>query len=166
MATLKHVRAVVFGMSAHTVCLGAGSDPSLQQAGYLYLTWCHNQPISLFKEDNLLQSLRSRDHELRLAIQAISLRFPIGSLTSRKREKLNTMAKTSRRLVMERIVDSQVDLSTLQTLCLLSLIDFTGKSYSHTDTTGSSRFIAQPADQATGVTVQMGRRYRLSSMLT
>ncbi|KAH7140171.1 hypothetical protein B0J13DRAFT_446269 [Dactylonectria estremocensis] len=93
--------------------------------GQLYLTWCHNQPISLFRPDTFLETLATRDHELLLALQALSLRFPPGTLSIQKQEKLDAMAKDSRRLAMNKVIDGQVELSTLQTLCLLSIIDFT-----------------------------------------
>ncbi|KAH7126053.1 hypothetical protein EDB81DRAFT_203261 [Dactylonectria macrodidyma] len=99
-------------------------DQTLVETGQLYLTWCHNQPIALFREERFLESLKDRDREVLLAIKALSLRFPPGTLTPQKRERLQAMAKSSRRLVMDRIADGQVRLSTLQTLCLLSQLDF------------------------------------------
>ncbi|KAH8686431.1 putative Zn(II)2Cys6 transcription factor [Ilyonectria robusta] len=102
----------------------AVTDQTLVETGQLYLTWCHNQPIALFREENFLDSLKSRDREVLLAVKSLSLRFPPGTLTPQKRERLQVMAKASRRLVMDRIADGHVRLSTLQTLCLLSQLDF------------------------------------------
>lgn len=104
----------------------AVTDQTLVETGQLYLTWCHNQPIALFREENFLDSLKSRDREVLLAVKSLSLRFPPGTLTPQKRERLQVMAKASRRLVMDRIADGHVRLSTLQTLCLLSQLDFVG----------------------------------------
>ncbi|KPM36566.1 hypothetical protein AK830_g9984 [Neonectria ditissima] len=100
------------------------SDQTLLEAGQLYLTWCHNQPIALFKEEGFSNTLKDRDGEVVLAIKALSLRFPPGSMSSQAKYGLEEMAKTSRRLVLDRIADGHVRLSTLQTLCLLSQIDF------------------------------------------
>lgn len=94
--------------------------------GLSYLTWCHNQPLFMFNQDTFQESLRTRDRELLLALQALTLRFPPGSMNPRKQEKLNSMATEARHVVMNRIADGQVRLSTLQTLCVLSVVDFTG----------------------------------------
>ncbi|KAK7402680.1 hypothetical protein QQX98_011543 [Neonectria punicea] len=99
-------------------------DQALLEAGQLYLTWCHNQPIALFKEEDFASTLNDRDREVVLAIKSLSLRFPPGTLSTQKKEQLNVMAKAARRLVMDRVADGHVRLSTLQTLCLLSQIDF------------------------------------------
>lgn len=37
---------------------------------------------------------------------------------------LNNKAKEARRLVMERVTEGRVELSTLQSLCLLSMFEF------------------------------------------
>ncbi|KAH8647737.1 hypothetical protein BX600DRAFT_484365 [Xylariales sp. PMI_506] len=100
----------------------------LLEAGRLYLIWCHRQPLTLFQRESFLQSLRFRDRELILAIQALSLRFAPGQLGYQS-SKLRSMAKASRDLVMGRLTEGQIELSTLQTLCLLAFLDFTdGKS--------------------------------------
>ncbi|KAJ9144151.1 Zn(II)2Cys6 transcription factor [Pleurostoma richardsiae] len=39
-------------------------------------------------------------------------------------EEISAMARASRRMVMARITEGQIGLSTLQTLCLLSIVDF------------------------------------------
>ena len=101
-------------------------EAEIKQAGRLYLTWCQNQPVSLFDDDTFLATLGSRDPELLLALQALCLRFPPGSLTSTRRRKLGAMSRRSRALAMGRVEGGQVDLSTLQTLCLLSMVDLSG----------------------------------------
>ncbi|KAM3508152.1 hypothetical protein MY10362_001357 [Beauveria mimosiformis] len=92
--------------------------------GRLYLAWCHGQPIALFKPETFLDSLTFRDLELTLALQAQSLRYPPSSLTPQKRKKLDSMERESRSAVMNRIASSAVELSTLQTLCILSMVEF------------------------------------------
>ncbi|OAA44140.1 hypothetical protein NOR_03868 [Metarhizium rileyi] len=95
--------------------------------GRLYLTWCHGQPIKLFSPDTFLESLTFRDLELILALQTLSLRYPPCALTPQKREKLDSMEKEARSAVMSRIANSETELSTLQTLCILSMVEFAGK---------------------------------------
>lgn len=95
--------------------------------GRLYLAWCHGQPIALFDPETFLDSLTFRDLELILALQALSLRYPPSTLTPQKREKLDSMERESRSAVMNRIASSAVELSTLQTLCVLSMVEFAGK---------------------------------------
>lgn len=95
--------------------------------GRLYLTWCHGQPICLFNTDTFLESLTFRDLELILALQTLSLRYPPSTLTPQKREKLDSMEKEARTAVMNRIASSEAELSTLQTLCILSMVEFAGK---------------------------------------
>lgn len=90
------------------------------------MIWCHRQPLQLFEEDNFLDSLDTRDHELVLALQSLCLRFAVGTNQNENAEKARSMADMSYRLVMERIAQGEVQLSTLQTLCVLSMVDFTG----------------------------------------
>lgn len=47
-------------------------------------------------------------------------------MTSRKQIRLDTMARESRRRVMSRLGDGDVEISDIQTLCLLSIIGFNG----------------------------------------
>ncbi|KFG82510.1 hypothetical protein MANI_110791 [Metarhizium anisopliae] len=96
----------------------------LLSMGRLYMTWCHGQPISLFNPDTFLESLTFRDLELILALQTLSLRYPPGTLTPQKRDKLDSMEKEARSAVMSRIASSEAELSTLQTLCILSMVEF------------------------------------------
>lgn len=110
--------------NAHELLL---DDAGLRSAGYAYLTWCHAQPVILFQEDVFLDSLGSRDRALLLVVQALGLRFPPRTLTPRKRQRLSDMAQASRRLAMEAVVNSEVELSTVQTLCLVSMIEFAGR---------------------------------------
>jgi hypothetical protein len=99
---------------------------NLEDLGHLYLTWCHNQPLALFDKDTFVQSLPKRNRELILVLQALAFRFPPGSITPQYYGHLSSMVETARQIVMNRILDRRVDLPTLQTLCLLSVIDFAG----------------------------------------
>ncbi|KAE8349668.1 hypothetical protein BDV28DRAFT_140745 [Aspergillus coremiiformis] len=95
--------------------------------GELYLLYCDSQPLPLFHRATFLSSLRNRDPELIYAILALGVRFAEGQ----SRDASDLMARISgytevaRSLVMKRISEGPVELSTLQCLCLLSLVDFT-----------------------------------------
>lgn len=95
--------------------------------GRLYLSWCHGQPIVLFNPETFLASLEFRDRELLLAIQSFEFRYPPGRLTPQQRLEIAVTEREAKKLVMDRIADSEIQLSTLQTLCLLSLSEFAGK---------------------------------------
>ncbi|KAM3453312.1 hypothetical protein MY3296_003903 [Beauveria thailandica] len=113
--------AVVNNPSSSDLLMPKENMPTM---GRLYLAWCHGQPIALFRPETFLDSLAFRDLELTLALQALSLRYPPSSLTAQKREKLDSMERESRSAVMNRIASSAVELSTLQTLCILSMVEF------------------------------------------
>ncbi|KAG5655527.1 hypothetical protein KAF25_003864 [Fusarium avenaceum] len=91
----------------------------------LYLTWLHRQPLVMFDAETFAESLPSRDPELVLVLQALCFRFPPQSLNTESRQQLIAMARKSRHLVMEKVFASKVDCSVLQTLCLLSLFEYT-----------------------------------------
>lgn len=92
----------------------------------LYQKWCHNQPLYLFQQRDFLQTFPSRDKELRLAVQVLGSRF-LDSTSSDIQNKILEMMQTCRCLVTGRVSAGKVRLSTLQTLCLLSQISFSGK---------------------------------------
>ena len=103
--------------------------------GRLYLTWCHWQPIALFNSETFLESLTFRDLELILALQSMSLRYPPSTLTPQTRERLSSMAREARRAVMYRIASAEAELSTLQTLCILSMVEFAGNIFQRASVT-------------------------------
>ncbi|KAF7122712.1 hypothetical protein CNMCM5793_000822 [Aspergillus hiratsukae] len=93
----------------------------------LYLLYCESQPLPLFHRNSFISSLSTRDPEILYAILALSLRF-----SDEDCQGLNDLAtlvsgytEVARGLVMRRVSEGPVELSTLQCLCLLSLIDFT-----------------------------------------
>ncbi|CEJ93545.1 hypothetical protein VHEMI09124 [[Torrubiella] hemipterigena] len=92
--------------------------------GRLYMSWCHAQPIMLFNPESFLASLEFRDRELLLAIQSFGYRYPPGILSPQQRDQIALTEREAKNLVMDRIADSEIQLSTLQTLCLLSLSEF------------------------------------------
>ncbi|KAL3459429.1 hypothetical protein BJX64DRAFT_301280 [Aspergillus heterothallicus] len=105
-------------------------QPNLQQndlstVAHLFLNCCNYQPLPLFYPDGFVESLEGRDPELILAIHAVSLRFGRSPDGSDLRPYIGDCARRARALVMERVGRGPVELSTLQTLCLLAMFDFT-----------------------------------------
>ncbi|KAG8354266.1 hypothetical protein FVEN_g7731 [Fusarium venenatum] len=108
--------------------LSISEDQELLRVGELYQAWCHNQPMYLFRQDNFLDTLKHRDKELQLAVKILTYRFRPGQIILDKQEALNGLSASCRKLVTERISKGKIRLSTLQTLCLLSMISFSGAS--------------------------------------
>ncbi|KAJ5832943.1 hypothetical protein N7474_001254 [Penicillium riverlandense] len=82
----------------------------------LYLLYCDSQPLPLFHRGNFLASLQTREVEIIYTVLALSLRF---SDRSRQRtDDLNNLvngyAEVARGLVMKRVSEGPVELSTLQ----------------------------------------------------
>ena len=100
----------------------------------LYLLYCDCQPLPLFDRGSFLGSLESRDPEVLLSILALASRFSTEeNVRSNISEVVKGYVEAARALVIQRLPDGPIELSTLQSLCLLSLVDFTGKSNSTVD---------------------------------
>ncbi|CAI7620075.1 unnamed protein product [Penicillium glandicola] len=92
----------------------------------LYMLYCDSQPLPLFYRDSFLSSLQTREAELLFAILALAFRFSYAHRNSADSTSLiNSYAEVARGLVMKRVSEGPVELSTLQCLCILSLVDFT-----------------------------------------
>ncbi|KAF6820636.1 hypothetical protein CMUS01_11525 [Colletotrichum musicola] len=102
--------------------ISIAAEAQLIEMGRLYITWCHGQPITLFAEETFLSSLAARDPELILSLESMVLRFPPVSMSTE--QPLDAKAKAARQLVMDRVAEGRVELSTLQSLCLLSMVEF------------------------------------------
>ena len=104
------------------------NQSSILRAAELYLNFCNYQPLPLFDAQDFVETIATRDPELILAIQAISLRFEreveIGEA------RILQYAKDARSLVMDRINNGDLELSALQTLCLLAMFEFSGEESS------------------------------------
>jgi len=73
-----------------------------------------------------MEMLPYRDPELLLALLSLGSRFANTRLDAEIRfEQAQGYAEKARLMAMHRVVKGEVELSTLQTLCLLSLVDFT-----------------------------------------
>lgn len=95
----------------------------------LYLLYCESQPLPLFCRVNFLSTLETRDPEVIYAMLALSIRFSETSFGNSDGlvDTVNSHAEVARSLVTKRVWEGPVELSTLQSLCLLSLVDFTSK---------------------------------------
>lgn len=93
-------------------------------AAELYLLYCDCQPLPLFDRDSFISTLESRDTEVLLSMLALTSRFSEDAQTQAT-EVVTGHVEAARTLVMQRLSDGPIELSTLQSLCLLSLIDFT-----------------------------------------
>lgn len=92
----------------------------------LYMLYCESQPLPLFHRSSFISSLQTRDIEIIYAILALSLRFSNSHRNTRiLSEQVNSYAEVARGMVMKRVSEGPVEVSTLQCLCLLSLVDFT-----------------------------------------
>ncbi|KAF5530808.1 c6 transcription factor [Fusarium mexicanum] len=76
-------------------------DQELLRAGQLYQTWCHNQPVYLFRQEDFLDTLKDRDKELQLAVKMLSYRFPPGQMTPDKQEALSVLSAPCRKLSLQ-----------------------------------------------------------------
>ncbi|KAJ9216558.1 transcriptional regulator family: Fungal Specific TF [Paecilomyces variotii] len=103
------------------------SQEMLQSLGELYLLYCDCQPLPLFHRASFMRTLGSRDPEVIYAILALTIRFSDETFSADRdfSTLANKYAEMARTLVMERVSEGPVELSTLQCLCLLSLVDFT-----------------------------------------
>jgi hypothetical protein len=88
--------------------------------------YCDCQPLPLFHRPTFISSLRNRDPELLLAILALTLRFSDNSMRASHKEHADGYVEAARRIISKKVFDGNVELSTIQSLCLLALVDFTG----------------------------------------
>ncbi|CZR51346.1 related to C6 transcription factor [Phialocephala subalpina] len=90
-------------------------------AAKTYLQYCDCQPLPLFHCGTFMQTLQDRDPEVLFSILALALRFRDNeSLAS----NVSGHFEAARSRVSKRLSDGNVELSTIQTLCLLTLVDF------------------------------------------
>lgn len=94
----------------------------------IYLQYCDCQPLPIFHRPSFLQTLKERQHEVLFAILALTLRFQDnGSPSNVKAELIAKYLEVARTICHKKMFDGVVDLATIQTLIILTLVDFTGK---------------------------------------
>ncbi|KAL8868161.1 MAG: hypothetical protein Q9198_008279, partial [Flavoplaca austrocitrina] len=96
-----------------------------RRAAELYMQFCHCQPLPLFSPNHFANNIMSRDPEARLSIVGLSLRFEhrVRPQSDHQAESAEYL-ESARTLVMKRIIEGRIELSTLQCLCLLAFADF------------------------------------------
>ncbi|KAF2138878.1 uncharacterized protein K452DRAFT_85780 [Aplosporella prunicola CBS 121167] len=116
-----------------------------------YLTYCNCQPLPLFDQGHFLSSLSGRDPELLFSVLALAGRFSDEPIFQRNRDSvINGFADTARDVVMRRVSQGPVELSTLQSLCILSLVDFSnGNTHRASIYSTLAQDLAQCAGMAT-----------------
>ncbi|KAI1616986.1 hypothetical protein EDD36DRAFT_151370 [Exophiala viscosa] len=99
---------------------------AIEAAVLAYLTYCNYRPLPLFLPDILLSTLKERSHELILAILAVAGRFVTspGVPSIYPTDRIEDYGQSARSLVMQHIANGLVELSTIQSLCILSLLEF------------------------------------------
>lgn len=131
--TIDQCLPVAVNHSASSTSTSSTPLPAWDQvlsAAELYLLYCDSQPLPLFHRESFLSTLESRDPEVIYGMMALSIRFSddLYRDTNELIKLVNNYAEVARNLVMKRISEGPVELSTLQCLCLLSLVDFTSMS--------------------------------------
>ncbi|KAL4739211.1 hypothetical protein BDV11DRAFT_215347 [Aspergillus similis] len=103
----------------------AQKAPVPPNAMQLFHTYCNSQPLPLFHH-RLFSASENRDQELILAMKALGLRFRGNGIADPGIDRqIRDWTEQSRRMVMARVAEGSMELSTLQTLCILTLIDHT-----------------------------------------
>ena len=92
-------------------------------AAEAYLLYCDCQPLPLFDRSSFNNNLKDRDAEVLLSILGLALRFTDFPAEVKDASRYVELART---IISRKIFEGKVELSTIQSLCLLSLIDFTG----------------------------------------
>ncbi|OLN95469.1 hypothetical protein CCHL11_05169 [Colletotrichum chlorophyti] len=93
-------------------------DPDDMATGVnMYFKFCHRQPIWCFERDEL-GDYDSLPEELASSILALTYRF------SEKRDHMQLYSSNAKTLIMLRIANGTVDITTIESLCLLSYSSF------------------------------------------
>lgn len=98
-----------------------------------YFQFCHNQPYSFFHEENFRERLRAQvtPKHLVLTVMAVAVRFcPHPYFSGRVHAASVDYANMAWKLIVSDCftVGKVAEVSTVQTVALLGLFDFTGKS--------------------------------------
>ncbi|KAJ5980147.1 hypothetical protein N7481_007445 [Penicillium waksmanii] len=90
----------------------------------LYFRYCHKQPLWLLDPEDLASPENCRN-EVIFGILTLALRYSDNPLLEgRKDQMCRQYAESARGLVMFRIAQGSVDLSTMQSLCLIALAEY------------------------------------------
>jgi hypothetical protein len=95
----------------------------------LYFKYCHKQPLWLFEPDELsiLEACRS---EVIFGTLSLALRYSNNPLLEGRTDQMcRHYAEAARSYVMFRIAQGTVDLSTIKSLCLITLAEYIGRNF-------------------------------------
>lgn len=113
----------------NTLPLGMPSKDIVDESIALYFQYCHKQPLWLFDQSELSKQEGCRD-EVIFGILSLALRYSENpSLQGRIDQMCRQYAEAARNLIMLRISQGTVNLSTMQSLCLIALAQYIGKPY-------------------------------------
>lgn len=96
----------------------------IERLGKVYLTFCADQPLPLFPRDDFVVSLLARPDATLFGIVANALRYASDSEDNSHRQDSHLFRNAAHSKVMADIGHGDVELSTLQALCLVILFDF------------------------------------------
>ncbi|TVY27038.1 hypothetical protein LHYA1_G004755 [Lachnellula hyalina] len=95
-------------------------------AAQTYLLYCDCQPLPLFHRSTFTQTIWNRDPEVIFSLLAVTLRFTEDiRLCVDQPDPIRDYVEAARILISKRIFEGNIELSTIQSLCLLSLVHFT-----------------------------------------
>ncbi|KAJ5313193.1 uncharacterized protein N7443_000077 [Penicillium atrosanguineum] len=92
-----------------------------------YLIYCDCQPLPLFHRESFVSTFPNRELEIVYSVVALASRFDNSSTMSSDGNSIpeaNKFSDAAHQRIMSQITSGRVELSTLQTLCLLALIEF------------------------------------------
>ncbi|CAG9951329.1 unnamed protein product, partial [Clonostachys rosea f. rosea IK726] len=91
----------------------------------LYLTFCWCQPLPLFEPSGFIASFSSRQPEVVYAVSALAIKHvsPSHEEADEHGTKSAGYAQVAYQLVMRRIAEGEVELPTIQAICLLAVFD-------------------------------------------
>lgn len=94
-----------------------------------YFTYCHRQPLWLF-DDNDIPSLVNCTEELIFSLLALAARYSSHAYFDGQSQVFaHKYGEIARGLIMFRIAQGTVKLTTIQSLCLLALANFVGELF-------------------------------------
>lgn len=88
----------------------------------LYFKYCHRQPIWLFEREEV-RNYDAVPDELACSVLALTLRF------LEKQDQMQLYRESAKTLVMLRVANGTVELTTIESLCLLAYSSFMGMSF-------------------------------------
>lgn len=107
--------------------LGMPPKDIVDESITLYFRYCHKQPLWLFDQSDLTRLEGCRD-EVIFGILSLALRYSENpSLEGQIDQMSRQYAENARNLIMLRISQGTVNISTMQSLCLIALAQYIGK---------------------------------------